>query len=73
MPSGKRPNGGQPQPTTPSGRKPTRSTAPIVTWAGQGLTPEQREFYHFTSQGTIIMPVKWFMALEQPPTGTSVT
>ncbi|MFZ9856429.1 MAG: di-heme-cytochrome C peroxidase, partial [Limisphaerales bacterium] len=40
-----------------------------VTWAEQGWTPEQREFYHFTSQGTIIMPVKWFMALEQPPTG----
>lgn len=63
--------GGTPN-TLPSqkGRKPTQSVAPIVTWAEQGWTEDQREFYHFTSQGTIIMPIAWFMALEQPPTGT---
>jgi len=65
----KHPNNGQTRPTTPSARKPTQSVAPIVTWAEQGWTPEQREFYHFTSQGTVIMPIQWFMALEQPPTG----
>jgi hypothetical protein len=65
----KHPNGRQTRPTTPSARKPTQSVAPIVAWAEQGWTQAQREFYHFTSQGTIIMPVDWFMALEQPPTG----
>jgi hypothetical protein len=72
--SSKRPSstpapGTAPNSTKSSTRKPTQSVAPIVTWAEQGWTEEQREFYHFTSQGTIIMPVDWFMALEQPPTG----
>ena len=39
-----------------------------MTWAEQGWTPEQRKFYHFTSQGTVLIPIEWFMALEQPPT-----
>lgn len=52
-------------------KRPIRSdtNSPIVTWAEQGWTPEQREFYHYTSQGTVLMPIEWFMALEQPPTG----
>lgn len=54
-------------PTTSTGRK-AYTGSPIVTWAEQGWTPEQREFYHYTSQGTVLMPIEWFMALEQPPT-----
>jgi len=56
-----------PAPTQTSARK-SAGASPIITWAEQGWTPEQREFYHYTSQGTVLMPVGWFMALEQPPT-----
>jgi len=56
-----------PAPTKTTARK-SAGASPIVTWAEQGWTPEQREFYHYTSQGTVLMPVEWFMALEQPPT-----
>jgi hypothetical protein len=34
----------------------------------QGWTEDQRERYYQTSQGTLIMPYDWFLALEQPPT-----
>ena len=35
------------------------------TWAEQGWTPEQRDFYHYTSQGVVLGKISWFMALEQ--------
>ncbi len=36
-----------------------------ATWAEQGWTPEQRDFYHYTSQGVVMGKISWFMALEQ--------
>jgi len=35
----------------------------------QGWTPDQREKYYQTSQGSLIIPYSWFMALEQPGFG----
>ena len=32
----------------------------------QGWTDAQREAFHFTAQGTRLVPYAWFMALEQP-------
>lgn len=40
--------------------------AETVVWAEQGWSQEQRDFYHYTPQGTVIAPVSWFMALERP-------
>lgn len=37
-----------------------------VVYLDQGWTDQQRQFYYYTPQGTVTMPVKWFMALEQP-------
>src|SRR5579863_2163227 len=35
----------------------------------QGWTPDQREQYYQTAQGSLIIPYSWFMALEQPGIG----
>ena len=35
----------------------------------QGWTPDQREKYYQTSQGSLIIPYSWFLALEVPPPG----
>ncbi|MGA2848904.1 MAG: di-heme-cytochrome C peroxidase [Terracidiphilus sp.] len=35
----------------------------------QGWTPDQREKYYQTSQGSLIIPYSWFMALERPELG----
>ena len=35
----------------------------------QGWTPDQREQYYQTAQGSLIIPYSWFMALEQPGVG----
>jgi cytochrome c553 len=35
----------------------------------QGWMPDQREKYYQTSQGSLIIPYSWFMALEQPGLG----
>jgi hypothetical protein len=37
-----------------------------VVTLDQNWTDEQREQFHFTAQGTRLLPVKWFLALEQP-------
>jgi mono/diheme cytochrome c family protein len=37
-----------------------------IMWAEQGWTDADRAFYHYTSQGTVIAPAPWFMALERP-------
>ncbi|WP_210163261.1 di-heme-cytochrome C peroxidase [Niveispirillum irakense] len=47
------------------GELPDRPVEQVV-WAEQGWTPEQRDFYHYTPQGTVIAPVAWFTALERP-------
>jgi hypothetical protein len=38
-----------------------------VIWLDQSWTKDQREKYYQTSQGTVILPYSWFLALEQPP------
>jgi mono/diheme cytochrome c family protein len=51
--------------TRPSERMPPYK--PIeVQFAKQNWTPEQREWFYHTAQGTELMPYKWFLALEQP-------
>ena len=42
-----------------------QATSTSVTWAEQGWTPAQRDFYHYTSQGVVVGKISWFMALEQ--------
>ena len=39
-----------------------------AVWLEQGWTPEQREWFHHTDQGTqtVNIPYEWFVALEQP-------
>jgi hypothetical protein len=39
-----------------------------LVWLDQGWTPEQRQWYHYASQGTSTVPVpySWFIALERP-------
>ena len=45
-------------------------TAPKeVVRLDQGWTPNQREKYYQTSQGSLIIPYSWFMALEMPQLG----
>ncbi len=37
-----------------------------VSMPGQNWQPGQRDWFYHTGQGTILMPYKWFLALEQP-------
>ena len=37
-----------------------------VTAPGQGWSESQRRWFYHASQGTMLMPAAWFMALEQP-------
>ena len=37
-----------------------------LAFAEQNWTPEQRGWFYHTSQGTRLMPLAWFLALEQP-------
>lgn len=39
-----------------------------VEWLEQGWSPQQREWFHHTDQGTqtLNIPYEWFLALEQP-------
>jgi hypothetical protein len=39
---------------------------PELVRLDQNWTPEQRKAFHFTPQGTRLLPYAWFMALEQP-------
>lgn len=39
---------------------------PELVRLDQNWTPEQRIAFHYTPQGTRLMPYDWFMALEQP-------
>jgi hypothetical protein len=46
-------------------------TAPKeVVRLDQGWTPDQRERYYQTSQGSLIIPYSWFLALERPDLGS---
>lgn len=48
---------------------PTVTAPKQVVRLDQGWTPDQREKYYQTSQGSLIIPYSWFMALEQPGFG----
>ncbi|HSS97995.1 MAG TPA: di-heme-cytochrome C peroxidase [Terriglobales bacterium] len=37
-----------------------------ITWLEQNWTPDQRQRYYHTSQGSDLLPYAWFLALEQP-------
>ena len=37
-----------------------------MVYLDQGWTPELREWFYFTPQGSHVMPYDWFMALERP-------
>lgn len=43
---------------------PTRDPVSLVH-ADQGWTAQQRDFYYYTSQGTVIMPLSWFKAMRR--------
>lgn len=45
----------------PNPPEPKKRTLLAQTW-----TDEQREQFHFEPQGTRLLPIRWFMALEQP-------
>lgn len=46
-------------------------TAPKqIAFLEQGWSPDQREKYYQTSQGSLIIPYSWFMALEVPELGS---
>lgn len=48
---------------------PNVAVAKEVVRFDQGWTPDQREKYYQTSQGSLIIPYSWFLALEQPGLG----
>jgi hypothetical protein len=48
---------------------PKVAVAKNVVRLDQGWTPDQREKYYQTSQGSLIIPYSWFMALDQPGFG----
>jgi hypothetical protein len=48
---------------------PKVAVAKNVIRLDQGWTPDQRERYYQTSQGSLIIPYSWFVALEQPGLG----
>src|ERR1700733_14155656 len=37
-----------------------------VSFGKQNWSPEQRAWFYHTAQGTVLLPYKWFLALEQP-------
>src|ERR1700688_3793283 len=47
---------------------PTYPPMENVTWLDQNWTPEQRDWFHHSDQGTQTfgIPYEWFIALEQP-------
>ena len=52
--------------TRPSEKMPQYKPVSEVYIAGQNWPTDQRQWYYHTSQGTVLLPYKWFMALEQP-------
>lgn len=40
-----------------------------ITWLDQGWSADQRGKWYKASQGSLIIPYSWFLALEQPETG----
>jgi mono/diheme cytochrome c family protein len=52
--------------TRPTEKMPQYKPVEQLQVAGQNWTPYQRQWFYHTSQGTVLLPYKWFLALEQP-------
>jgi mono/diheme cytochrome c family protein len=52
--------------TRPSEKMPQFKPVEQLQAAEQNWTPYQREWFYHTSQGTVLLPYRWFLALEQP-------
>ncbi|MFO0448706.1 MAG: di-heme-cytochrome C peroxidase [Pseudomonadota bacterium] len=42
------------------------ATAQPVEWLDQGWSPSERQRWHAATQGSRLLPLEWFVALEQP-------
>ena len=42
------------------------ATAQTVEWLDQGWSPSERQRWHAATQGSRLLPLEWFVALEQP-------
>ena len=51
---------------------PSPETPGDIRWADQGWDPDSRQWYHNRSQGTLVIPYDWFLALEQPASRQSI-
>jgi hypothetical protein len=52
--------------TRASEKMPAYKPVAEVSYPEQNWTAERRQWFYHTSQGTVLLPYKWFMALEQP-------
>lgn len=52
--------------TRPTEKMPEYKPVEQLQVASQNWTPYQRQWFYHTSQGTVLLPYKWFLALEQP-------
>ncbi|HEX4486594.1 MAG TPA: di-heme-cytochrome C peroxidase [Terriglobales bacterium] len=52
--------------TRPSEKMPAYKPVSEVYFPDQTWTADRRQWFYHSSQGTVLLPYKWFMALEQP-------
>jgi|SRR5271169_1882173 len=52
--------------TRPSEKMPQYEPVEQLQVADQHWTPYQRQWFYHASQGTVLLPYRWFLALEQP-------
>jgi len=52
--------------TRPSEKMPQYKPVEQLQVVEQNWTPYQRQWFYHTSQGTVLLPYRWFLALEQP-------
>jgi RoxA-like, cytochrome c-like len=57
--------GGDRPPASPAAASPTARPAPVWTALDQGWTPQDAQAFWFTSQGSMLVPYAWFLALER--------
>ena len=56
---------GEKPPAPAAAASPTARPAPSWTALDQGWTPQEAQAFWFTSQGSMLVPYAWFLALEQ--------
>jgi hypothetical protein len=49
----------------------SQATRPPLRYVAQGWTQEDRNLFYTTTQGSQLVPYSWYLALEQPGTGTA--